>query len=351
MLSGSEHRRRSLRTQRARYVGVVIIGVLLALATLVVDSSYYRYAGVLLVMYMTMATGWNYVGGFTGYISLGHAAFFGFGAYATGLIANESRTSVIVALAATVVITLVVGFALGRVALRVRGSSFVIVTIALVYMGVLIAQGWRDVTGGSTGLDVAGLWRFDSRASNHAAYIVTFAAVLVVVMAGWNFIDGSKFGMGLKAIREDEDRAQALGVNVTAFKTTAFAISAAIVGLCGGLYASWTGFIDPIFVFSVQISAQLVLMSLLGGMRFLWGPVLGALIIVPTSEFFLINLPRAHLLATGLLLAAVVLLMPDGVLTALRGIADRRRPQAASIRESGGTVLTERSDVDAGVPS
>lgn len=332
------------RRQAPRYVCIAALAVVLALGPLVVTNSYYRYAGVLLVMYMVMSTAWNLVGGFTGYVSLGHAAFFGFGAYCTGIIAGESRGSVVAALAATVGLCAAAGAAIGAIALRVRGSSFVIVTIALVYMGSLLAQGLRSLTGGSSGLSVGGLFGFDGRAANHAAYIVTFAVLLAVVMALWAFIDASKYGLGLKAIREDEDRAQSLGLDTTAFKVVAFALSTTFVGLAGGLYATWTGFIDPIFVFSVPISAQLVLMALLGGMRSLWGPVLGAAVIVPSSEFFLINMPDYHLLAMGCLLAAVVLLMPSGIIPALSSVQARRRPPAASIREGGGTVLTGDAD-------
>lgn len=330
--------RREATVRRWNYAAIVGIVVVLCAAPLVVTNSYYRYAGVLMVMYMVLSTSWNLVGGFTGYVSLGHAAFFGFGAYCTGLIAQDTSTSVVLALAATLGICAAAGAAIGVVALRVRGSSFVIVTIALVYMGSLLAQGLRSLTGGSSGLDVTPLFTIDGRASRHAAYIVTFAVLLGVVLTLWNYVDGSKFGMGLKAVREDEDRAQSLGVNTTAFKVVAFALSTAFVGLAGGLYATWTGYIDPIFVFSVQISAQLVLMALLGGMRALWGPVLGAALIVPSGEFLLVNLPELHLLAMGLLLGAVVLLMPQGIIPSLRRAMARRRAPAASIREGSGSI-------------
>jgi branched-chain amino acid transport system permease protein len=316
-----------------RYIAIAALVGLLCASPLVITTSYYRYASVLVVMYMMMSTSWNLVGGFTGYVSLGHSAFFGFGAYCTGLIADESRTSLILALLATFPITAAVGAVVGVAALRVRGASFVIVTIALVYIGTLLAQGLRSVTGGSRGLDVASLFDLGSRAANHAAYTVVFALLCGVVLALWAFIDGSKFGLGLKAVREDEDKAQSLGVSTTSFKLVAFVLSAAFVGLAGGIYATWNGFIDPIFVFSVSISANLVLMALLGGMRSLWGPVLGAALIVPMSEYFLINLPEMHLISTALVLGAVVLLMPNGIIPSLQALLERRRPPAASIRE------------------
>jgi branched-chain amino acid transport system permease protein len=309
-----------------------LVAVLCA-SPLVITASYYRYASVLVVMYMMMSTSWNLVGGFTGYVSLGHSAFFGLGAYSTGLIADESRTSVVLALVATFPIAAAVGAIAGIAALRVRGASFVIVTIALVYMGGLLAQGLRSVTGGSRGLDVAPLFDLDSRAATHAAYTVLFALLCGVVLTLWALIDGSKFGLGLKAVREDEDKAESLGVSTTPFKLVAFVLSAAFVGLAGGLYATWIGFIDPIFVFSVSISANLVLMSLLGGARSLWGPVLGAALIVPMGEYFLINLPEMHLISTGLLLAGVVLLMPNGIIPSVQSLLEHRRPPAASIRE------------------
>lgn len=330
---------RSPRSRRfaeaGHYVAIVLLVAVLAASPLLITNSYYRYVTVLVVMYMVMASSWNLMGGFTGYVSLGHSAFFGLGAYCTGLIADESggTAAVVLALVATAGIVAVVGAVIGFVALRVRGSSFVIVTIALVYIGTLLAQGLRSLTGGSSGLDVAPLFGFDTRMANHAAFTVTFAVLLGVVLALWKFIDGSKFGLGLKAVREDEDKAQSLGVNTYLFKLVAFTLSAMFVGIVGGLYGSWMGFIDPIFVFSVQISASLVLMSLLGGMRSLWGPVLGTALVIPATEYFLVELPELHLVTTGLLLGAVVLLMPSGIIPLVRSLLDRRNEPSASIRE------------------
>lgn len=328
--------------RRLRYAAIGVLCLALTVAPLVVTNSYYRYAGVLMVMFMAMSSSWNIMGGLTGYMSLGHSAFFGLGAYSTGMIAGESRASLLVALALTPVIALGLGVSIGAVAVRVRGSSFVIVTIAFVYIGTLLAQGLRTWTGGSTGLDVPGLFDVEGRAANHAAYLAVFAGLLFVVLTTWNFVDGSKFGMGLKAIREDEDRAESLGVPTMVFKATAFGLSAMFVALAGGLYASWIGFIDPIFVFSVQISAQVVLMALFGGVRSLWGPVVGAAAMVPMSEFFLVRMPEYHLIAVGLVLGGVVLLMPHGVVPALERVLERRKAPAASIREQGGLVFSDQ---------
>lgn len=318
----------------ARYWPIPVVIAVLVAFPVVVSNSYFRYVGVLTVMYMVLSSSWNLMGGFTGYISLGHVAFFGTGAYATGLFVTRLDVPNLPAVVLGGLVVGVLGAAVGYVALRVRGSSFVIVTIALVYIGGLLAQGWRGLTGGSSGLTVP--TGFDgTRADLHQYYLWAFAALLLVVLSLWWFIDRSKFGMGLKAVREDEDKAQSLGVPTAGFKLVAFTLSAAFTGMAGGLYASWFSFLDPIFTFQILIGTQIVLMALLGGIRSLWGPVLGALILIPSTEYFLVRFgeTQLHLVATGVLLALVVLLMPDGLIPVVQRQLAKRHAPGASIRE------------------
>lgn len=324
-------RRRRLPAVPALAVG---LGLVLILYPFVLQNPYFRYVGVLTVMYMGLATSWNVMGGFTGYVSLGHSAFFGVGAYTTGLLVTRLALPNALSTVITGVVMLAVCAGIGYVAIRVRGASFVIVTIALVYITSLLAQGWRGLTGGSSGLDVPPGIEL-GRSQLHVIYYYAFLVLLLAVLATWWAIDRSKFGMGLKAIREDEDKAESLGVSTTAFKVIAFAISGAFTAMGGGLYASWFGFLDPIFVFSVQVSASIVLMALLGGNRYLLGPVLGALLIVPIEQYFLVQFggTQVHLVAIGVVLGAVVLLMPDGITAAVAERWRRRQPPAASIRE------------------
>jgi branched-chain amino acid transport system permease protein len=318
----------------SRYWPILVVVGVVAAYPVVVGNSYLRYVGVLTVMYMVLSTSWNLMGGFTGYISLGHVAFFGIGAYATGLLVLRLDLPNIAAVLVTGVLVGIVGAAIGYVALRVRGSSFVIVTIALVYIGGLLVQGWRGLTGGSMGMTVTSGFAGD-RVDLHRFYHWHFTVLLLIVLSLWWFIDRSKFGMGLKAVREDEDKAQSLGVPTTSFKLIAFTLSAAFTGMTGGLYASWFAFLDPIFAFQILISSQIVLMALLGGMRTLWGPVLGAVILIPSTEYFLVRFgeTQLHLVFSGLLLGVVVLLMPDGIIPMVQRQLARRHGPAASIRE------------------
>ncbi len=324
---------------------------LLALAAAVLSfpslapDAFILSVGVVIMSYAVLATSWNFVGGFTGYISLGHASYSGLGAYATGLLVIHTSINPWVAMMAGGLIVAVLAVPIGIASLRVRGASFVIVSIALVLILLLVFQSWGSVTGGSNGLRVPR--PFDPtvlRPEQHERFFYLHAALLAVALLVWWAIDRSRFGMGLKAIREDEDKAQALGVPTFAYKLVAFVVSAFFTALAGGLYALWFGYLDPIFQFSILVGSYMVLMSLLGGIRSLFGPFLGAVIVGYAVEYFKNQYgdTQFHLVAMGLLLGTVVLFMPDGIIPALGQLVARFRPQAASIREVTQAELAEQ---------
>jgi branched-chain amino acid transport system permease protein len=341
--SGSESARRlgwSLRLA-AVAAGAALILSYPALA----PNPYYLSAGVSVLSFAVLATSWNFVGGCTGYISLGHGALFGLGAYGTGLLVTRAGLPSFVALLGSAVIVAVLAVPIGFAALRVRGASFVIVSIALVLILLLVFQSWASLTGGSRGLVVPRPFPGLRRPEHHRVFFFLFAGLLAVTLLTWWVIDRSRFGMGLKAIREDEDKAQALGIPTFAYKLVVFVVSAMFTALGGGLYALWFGDLDPVFQFSVLTGAYLVLMALLGGVRHLFGPLLGALIVGCGLEYFKLEYGDTplHLVATGLLLGVVVLLMPDGVIPALSTVATRFTGRgAASIREVSAAELLAR---------
>ncbi|WP_219807479.1 branched-chain amino acid ABC transporter permease, partial [Streptomyces sp. SM14] len=298
-------------------------------------NPYILSAGVVVLSYACTATAWNFMGGFTGYVSLGHAAFFGLGAYSTALLIRDLELSPFVAWLLGGVVVLVVTIPVGIAALRVRGASFVIVSISFVLITLLVFQGWDAFTGGSNGLVVPRPFPELLRPEHHRVFFYLFAALLGVMLLAWWAIDRSQFGMGLKAVREDEDKAQALGVPTRNYKLAAYLISGTFTGLAGGMYALWFGDLDPIFQFSIMLGAYMVLMALLGGVRHLFGPLLGALIVGSALEYFKMEFgdTQLHLVATALLLALVVLFMPDGIIPAARDLVRRFGPQQSSIRE------------------
>ncbi len=338
-------------TGNGRIARVAKLFALLALAALVIafpglaPDSFILSVGVVIMSYAVLATSWNFVGGFTGYISLGHASYSGLGGYATALLILRTDMNPWLALILGALIVAAIAVPIGIASLRVRGASFVIVSIALVLILLLVFQSWGSFTGGSNGLRVPRPFGDDVlRPEQHERFFYLHAALLAVALLCWWAINRSRFGMGLKAIREDEDKAQSLGVPTFTYKLVAFVVSAFFTALGGGLYALWFGFLDPIFQFSILVGSYMVLMSLLGGIRSLFGPLLGAVLVGYAMEFFKAQYgdTQIHLIAMGVLLAAVVLFMPDGIIPALTNLVNRFRPQAASIREVSAAELAER---------
>ncbi len=336
------------RPGRLGTIGKIAAVLVLAAALLsfpgLAPNPYILSAGIVVLNYAVLSTSWNFVGGFTGYISLGHGALAGLGAYGTGLLVTKAGLNSFVALGLSMLLVAAIAVPIGMAALRVRGASFVIVSIALVLVLLLVFQSWSTLTGGSRGLVVPR--PFDlSRPEHHRVFWFLYAGLLALALLAWWLIDRSRFGLGLKAIREDEDKAEALGTPTFAYKLIVFVVSAAFTALAGGLYALWFGDLDPVFQFSILTGSYMVLMALLGGVRNLFGPLVGALIVGVALEYFKVEFGNTplHLVATGVLLGLVVMFMPDGVLPAIGALVKRFRPDnQASIREVSAEELRDQ---------
>lgn len=327
-------------------LAIVVVVAVLALWPSVAPNAYMLSAGVVVLNYAVLATGWNIMGGFTGYISLGHVAFFGLGSYATALLVVHTEMNWLLATLVSAAVVAVVTVPIGFAALRVRGSSFVIVTIALVLVLQLVFQSWSVVTGGSSGLVVPRPFPDMLRPDHHRTFFYIFLGLLALTLLAWTLIDRSRFGASLKGVREDEDKAESLGAPTGKLKLVAFVISAFFVAVAGGFYALWFGDLDPLFQFRIVLSSWIVLMALLGGVRFLFGPLLGAVVVGSALEYFVLEHgdSQFHLVATGLLLGLVVLFLPDGVLTGVVQLFRRFRPQATSIREVSAEELRRQQE-------
>ncbi|MEU4677615.1 branched-chain amino acid ABC transporter permease [Micromonospora sp. NPDC023737] len=324
---------------------LALVAVVLSFPSLA-PNPYILSAGILVLNYALLSTSWNFVGGFTGYISLGHGALAGLGAYGTGLLVTKAGLPSFLALGVAALVVAALAVPIGYAALRVRGASFVIVSIALVLVMLLVFQSWASFTGGSRGLTVPRPFPDLLRPEHHRVFWFLFAALLALALLVWWLIDRSRFGLGLKAIREDEDKAESLGIPTFAYKLVVFVVSAGFTAAAGGLYALWFGDLDPVFQFSILTGSYLVLMALLGGVRTLFGPLLGAVVVGTALEYFKVEYGSTplHLVATGLLLALVVLFMPDGVLPAVAAMLDRFRPAQQSIREVTAAELREQRE-------
>jgi branched-chain amino acid transport system permease protein len=313
----------------------ILPAVLLLIFPLVQRAPYYHHLGFMTFLYAAMASSWNIIGGYTGYKSLGHSVFYGLGAYLVALVAIHLGWHPFLAAPLAGLIVALVGALIGWVALRTRGAAFVIVTIAMVYIFQLLALNLKSITNGAPGLSQPlPPWPPD-------LVKVPFYYVMLLVMAITIFASGrirkSKFGLGLLAIREDEGKAEAVGINTTLYKILAFSISVYFVGVAGGIYSYFITHIEPMFIFDIFVGVTMILMTILGGQGTLWGPVLGAFIMVPLSDLILFRFgsTQAHLAIFGALLLLFMLFLPQGILPSLANLWERRGSEKRSVFGDG----------------
>ena len=292
---------------------VVAIVALSAVPFVAPRSEYAIEVLFLIFLYGAMATAWNLLGGFAGQVSFGHAAFLGIGAYATTImIANG--VSLWVAVPVSALLAGLYSLVIGIPAFRLRGPYFSIATIGIGEATRLIALNWTSLTGGASGLTLA------SAPPLVQQYFAALALLVAAVgLAAW--IRVSRFGYALAAVRQDTDAAETLGVATTVTKTQALFLSACILGVAGSVYALHYLFISPDSVFGFSTSISLVIMPIIGGLGTVTGPLIGAVVYTFIREQFAATLANVDLLAFGILLIAIVVFEPRGIL----GIADRVR--------------------------
>jgi ABC-type branched-subunit amino acid transport system ATPase component/ABC-type branched-subunit amino acid transport system permease subunit len=304
----------------------LVAGTLLVLFPVLSDDAYYQNMVVLSLVFAIGASGLNIITGFAGYVSLGQGAFIGLGGYTIGVLATRFDSVnpwLWVPLAGLVAAA--VALVLGLVSLRSRGPSFVIITVAFLFLVQTIAVNWVSVTNGTAGLTLP-LPTWDAAVMNWPFYYALVGILALQLLMTW-WIRRTKLGMGLIAIREDETKAATIGINLPVEKILAFMASTVFVGMAGAVYGYYLTFIDPRGMFSILISVQLVLSLLIGGKATLWGPVLGAFIIEPLNEIANNEWGggNTRLFLFGGLLMAVVIFLPRGILPAVESLLSRRR--------------------------
>ncbi|HEY3069322.1 MAG TPA: branched-chain amino acid ABC transporter ATP-binding protein/permease [Gaiellaceae bacterium] len=306
-------------------IAVAAIGLLAY--PLVSDDLYYQNMIIFSALLAVMASGWNIISGFAGYVSLGHSAFLGIGAYTTALFSVRvfEGASPFWFVPVSAVVAGIFAAAVGSVLMRTRGHAFVILTIAFLFVMQLVTLNWSELTNGNHGLTLP-LPMWDIAYQNWPFYYPLLGLLGLSVFVSW-WIRRTKFGMGLIAIREDENKAASVGINTPVYKVLAFVASAVFIGAAGGIYAYYLTFIDPRGMFRIIVSVQIVLAALLGGRGTIWGPVLGAFIFEPLNEVTNTEIGGGpwRLVFYGLLLAVIVLVLPRGIIPSLQEIWTRRR--------------------------
>lgn len=316
--------------RRNHFFLMLACAAFLAAGPLVLPPFYVR-VGQLMLYSAGLGVAWNILGGFTGYASFGHAAFIGVGAFAAGLIEVQfASLAPLVAFTVGLVtggaVCAILAIAIAYPILRLRGTFFAIAMLGVSHVCAELNNN-VDALQGSLGLNFPPVAPA-SMAPEAFFYELYLLAGLAVLLIAWA-IRQSRFGAGLLSIREDEDTARMLGVPTERYKRLAFVISAILTGMLGVIYAHSLGYITTDSVYRDDTNLNLIVFSLLGGMGTLFGPVIGACLLVFITQVILAQLLDFHLFATGLLLVLLVLAAPGGVLGFARGLKRRRVPVAA----------------------
>ena len=302
-------------------VPALVFFALAGLAPLVVRDAYLLDSLILILLWGAAGAAWNIAGGYAGQISLGHSMFFGLGAYAAALAGTRWGLSPWIGVLVGALVATATGFVIGFLSNRLRGPYFVLATIAFSQVLLIGASRWRGFTAGSEGIPVpfrAGFWTLGIADKRIWVWIILALAVLVWLVE--LYLERSRRGYQLAAVREDEDAALSLGVPARALKVAAIAVSAALTAVCGALWAQYVGFVDPVYVFSVDISIRFALAAILGGLGTALGPFLGS-VLVTTVETYLraqfggigAGFVGIYLILYGVALIVMVRFAPQGI--------------------------------------
>jgi branched-chain amino acid transport system permease protein len=312
----------------------LLLGLVVAVtAPAWVWNPYHLHTLIMAGIFAVLALSLNLLLGYTGQLSLGHAAFFGIGAYATGLLTVKLEWSAWIGLLAAIVLPAVAGYVIGRLALKLRGAYFVLLTISFAGCVSLVSVNWMDLTNGPLGLPgvppleiaLPGLPALSLRTKSAFYYVVLAATALsyLVCLA----LIRSRVGRALVALRENETLAASVGIDGTHYLVLAAVVSAAMAGFGGGLYAHYTRFVSPeVFLFTYTVT--MVIMVVAGGKGTLAGPIVGAVLFTVLPEALRAATSwQWQMLLYGILLVGVLFFMPEGIVPALRGLgpAARRR--------------------------
>lgn len=345
--------------KRTHYVPLALITLSvggLVILPLFVESTYMLHMMILIFINVIMGSSWNILGGYTGQYSVGHAAYFGVGAYTTMILLQFKHVAPWYGSWIGAALAVLTALIIGSICFRLRGPYFVLASIAVAEIFRVTALNLKDLTNGAEGILITEIpplvigkhFITDWESKTPFYYMGLLFAVSAIVTSF--VVTRSKLGYYFQAIREDQDAANSLGINPTIYKNAALAISAVFTAIAGALYATYVGFIDPASVLGLDKSIQIVVVCIIGGVGTDLGPVVGAVILVPLSEalrtnlitdglikaglvskdshvglFLKENLAHAHVLIYGILVVIVILFMPEGVLGFFRKLSRRRR--------------------------
>ncbi len=319
-----------------------IAAIAISLPLVIGESPYFIGILISLLMMAALSSAWNILGGYAGQYSFGHAAYFGAGAYTTLILLTLYNLNPLLCMAMGVVVASIIALITGSIVFRLRGHYFGLASIAVAEVVRLSVLNF-EFTGGAQGILLSDVVLWDLDLNSKIPFYYGMLLVLAVTLAITAYLRKSKTGYYLQAIREDQDAASSLGINISFYKNKALLISAALTSVLGSLYGLYIRFIDTSAVLDLRLSIEIILTAIIGGVGTLWGPVVGALLLVPLAEmlrsnffgdmlinaglvsetsgvgmFLKDNLAHAHVLVYGIITVLCILYLPKGVLGLFR---------------------------------
>jgi branched-chain amino acid transport system permease protein len=308
-------------TVRALVVGLVVIAAGIVVATVRVNP-YIYFAGYVILQYVVIATAWNILGGYAGYVNFGTPAFFAMGAYTAVFLIKWVKAPLPVLILAGGLVAALLGLGIGYLTLRLRGTFFSIATLALSVVLQTVVMNWEYV-GGSRGLSV-----IRPSGPPFGSYVVFLFTVMVGLAVGSvlvaRFIERSWIGRGLAALRDNEEAAECMGVPTLKLKLFATTVSGFLLGVAGAPFPYYVTFVEPNSAFALDYAVNALAMPMIGGTTSWVGPVIGAILLGTTSQLATVTISsEMNLFIVGVVLVAFVVLAPEGILGLVRRLRGR----------------------------
>jgi len=305
--------------QKCRLAAIGLLIAMLAAFPFLEPEVYYLSFMFSVFMYVVLASSWNFIGGYAGYLSFGHAAFFGIGAFATAKAASMLELTPLLSILASIpagALAALVALVIGYPCLKIRGPYFSVVTICFAFVVELTVKN-IEFLGGAEGIYLK-FMDIPEKLSRSIMYEVMLLLMVVTLSVAW-WLDRSRLGTGLRAIRSDEEVAETMAIPTAKLKIQAFILSAFFPGIAGGLFAYYLTYIHADVVFNISISILIVLMAMFGGGGTWLGPIIGAVILTVVNEG-LSTFAQAEIarIIYGALFIVVTIFMPNGIIDFFR---------------------------------
>ncbi|HEU4352905.1 MAG TPA: branched-chain amino acid ABC transporter permease [Burkholderiales bacterium] len=302
--------------------GLLFLGALAA--ALAPVNEYFFYAGYVVLTFVVLATAWNILGGYAGYVNFGTGAFFGLGSYSAVVLFKALGAPLAVQILAAAAVGAALGFGVGMLTLRLRGIFFAIATVAILFITETLMVNWRYV-GGATGLQLLRPDVMAPFASYTRMLFVVMALLAVLAVSVARYVQVSWIGRGLRAIRDSEEAAECSGVPTLKLKLFACTASGALMGAAGAPMPMYLSFIEPASSFSLNWGVSALAMPMIGGTAHWIGPVIGALLLGSIQQIVTVTISNEiNVLVVGVLLVLFVVLAPDGVVGLFKKMLGRR---------------------------